>query len=363
MSEISSGDVMLPTALVLSLTMLEVQPETGGVRAGQGKSDVVWIASRGCPTRADIVAGIEALLGEPLDADRAVVVQAEGRIERLQPDRWVLRLSIRSPTGERARVLEGTTCQELGEVAVVLVAIAIDPSVEVPDGPQEPVAQSLPPDEGADVDGRQGEEHTAEGGGRRDRDVTNERESAAAAEQTVVSDARVSSEVRGSASVATGLLVGPLPGVAPGLRFSLGLSWRLLAVAIGASHWFEREVRLPGYAEAGGDLRLTTGDVRVCAVPSARRLHVPLCTGVELGVLAGQGFGVANPRTGRALWAAWIADAGLTIMPWSWLGFGARAVLVVPMTRSTFALDDIGSVHEVAPVGFQALAGVELRFP
>jgi hypothetical protein len=170
--------------------------------------------------------------------------------------------------------------------------------------------------------------------------------------------------LRGSASVATGLIVGPLPGVAPGLRLSLGLRWRLLAVAIGGSHWFERRVRLPPpMATAGGDLQLTTGDVRVCVVPSVRRLELPLCTGAELGALAGRGVGVANPRHGRALWAAWVADAGVTFMPWRWVGFSARAALVVPFTRSTFALDGIGSVHEVAPVGFQGLAGIELRFP
>jgi hypothetical protein len=342
---------MGPLAAVLAGLMLGSMPgpEPSAV------SEVSWTAPRGCPTQSAIVAGVETLLGEPLTSPRAVVVRAEGRVEQSEDRRWVLRLRVRSPTGVRDRVLEGATCQELGEVAVVLVAVAIDPSVDVSEPPEDLVNA---PDEGADEDVAEDTDEP-EPEPEEPEPVELELE----LEGTVVPSTARDGALRGFASLATGLLIGPLPGVAPGLRLSLGLRWRLLAIGIGGSHWFERRTRLPTASDLGGDLRLTTGDVRVCAIPSIRRLELPLCTGAELGSLAGRGVGVANPRRGRALWAAWVADAGVIFMPWRWVGFGARATLVVPLMRSTFALDDIGPVHDVAPVGFQGLAGIELRFP
>jgi hypothetical protein len=349
--------LFLAVSLAFSLAALEGTSEPGHAEGALSKSQLTWVAPAGCPTQSAVAAGVEALLGESINSQRAVDVWAEGRVDQIADDRWVLRLSIRSSTGERERVLQGATCQELGEVAVVLVAVAIDPSVGVSDAP-ETLIEAAASDQ---LEPNEEEKEEIE----EERDETPEHPDEALPPAPADEPNRdPHAALRGSASVATGLLVGPLPGVAPGLRLSLGLRWRLLAVAIGGSHWFERRVRLPPpMATAGGDLQLTTGDVRVCVVPSVRRLELPLCTGAELGALAGRGVGVANPRHGRALWAAWVADAGVTFMPWRWVGFSARAALVVPFTRSTFALDGIGSVHEVAPVGFQGLAGIELRFP
>jgi hypothetical protein len=358
-------------SLVWSLGVLGA---TAGLQTGQpDAAQVSWAAPVGCPNRSAVVAGVEALLGRPLDSKR-VAIRAAGEVERIEDQRWLLRLTTRSPTGERERVLEGTTCQELAEVAIVLVAIAIDPSVEVPQGPGDLVeASSQDSDPGDD---RVEEPPTAE------RDAVDEgleshetpelppaaepepAEPAALPEEDPVSaDDGARRVLQGSASVATGLLVGPLPGVAPGVRVSGGLRWRSFGVALGGSHWFERKVRLPPAEVVGGDLHLTTADLRLCAVPSVRRLELPLCTGAEIGALAGRGVGVSNPQRRRALWAAWVADVGVTFMPWPWVGFGARTVLVVPLTRSTFELDGVGTVHAVGTIGFQALAGIEFRFP
>jgi hypothetical protein len=345
-------------SLVLHLALAGLPPEEVAQTEPQA-TQVSWDAPAGCPSRSAIVSGVEVLLGDSLDADRPVVVRAEGRIEPLASDRWKLSLRISSETGTRERTLEGTTCQELGEIAIVLIAVAIDPSVDLPEITPVAVEETVTSEEL--------EEPT-------EAEVIDEPEDEPEDELVAddpLEDDRVAGTgdppspkppLTGFIGVSTGLLVGPLPGVAPGVHLDLGLRWRMLAVSAGVSHWFERRARLPG-SHVGGDLQLTTGNVRICAVPSVRRLDVPLCTGLELGVVAGRGVGVSNPRTGRGLWAAALADLGVTFMPWRWIGFGVRAGLVVPITRPTFAFDDVGEVHRAAPAGFQGLAGIELRFP
>ena len=342
-------------SFVLQLALAGFASE-GLASSGPHASDVAWDAPQGCPSRSAVVSGVEVLLGEPLAAERLVVVLIEGRVEQLANEQWKLSLRISTEAGTRERTFVGTTCQELGEIAIVLIAVAIDPSVEMPEaelpsGEDESAAageatenQLVAADDGVESDAKHSSPIA---------DVSRDR-----SEASQSSDAQGMGFVR----VATGLLVGPLPAVGPGIHVDLGLRWRMLALSLGMSHWFERRVRIPGHT-AGGDLQLTTGDVRICAVPSARRLDVPLCVGVELGAMAGRGVGVSNPRRGRGLWAAMLADVGITFRPWRWIGFGIRAGLVIPVTRPMFAFDDVGEVHRAAVVGFQGLAGIELRFP
>ncbi|MFO0632686.1 MAG: hypothetical protein U0168_07550 [Nannocystaceae bacterium] len=128
-----------------------VQAEPTIERSVPAQSDappLSWRSPPGCPQRDDLVRAIEALLGAAMAAPADGALAIEGSIE---PDgaRWRLRLRIVTDSGERTRELPGATCQELLDLAAVLIAVAVDPRVaDVGEAPEpdatEPVAPRPP---------------------------------------------------------------------------------------------------------------------------------------------------------------------------------------------------------------------------
>jgi hypothetical protein len=143
----------------------------------------------------------------------------------------------------------------------------------------------------------------------------------------------------------------------------MAITWRRLRAELGVAHWFARPARLSSRPDKGGDIRLTTGSARICALAVLRPIELPVCAGGEVGSMTGRGVGLDQPRQTRLFWAALTASAGVIWMPSKWVGLWVDAALVVPVSRPVFEAENVGHIHQPAPAAFAGTLGLEARFP
>lgn len=98
----------------------------------------------------------------------------------------------------------------------------------------------------------------------------------------------------------------------------------------------------------------------VCHRAGIGRVYVPLCGGVELGVVRGRGFGIPSPATDHALWVALLVRTGVHVeLARRWAVFvdaEAAPVLVRPGVR----VRGLGTGYRAGPLSGRLWAGLEL---
>ena len=320
-------------APLISLALL------GPAAAQPGATNTLsWTAPQGCPGTADVRRGVEVLLGGPFEQPRFDPVQARGTVT-VADDAWALELSITTPSGTRTRTLAGTSCQELADVTAVLVAIAIDPSVEIAAPGPEPEPEPQP-------------ETSPEPAPEPTPTPTPEPAPEPAAEPT---------RLRGAARVGAMVGGGALPGVSPGVAGQFGATWPRARVDLRGSYYFARPARRDG---ATGRIQLWTLQPRGCGVLRPHPvLQIPLCLGLDVGMMSGTGERVASSRTGRLPWLALVPAAELVVTAWDHVGFFLGADLAIALLRPGFEVEGTGVLHRAGPVAGQGRIGLELRFP
>src|SRR5689334_20049544 len=103
--------------------------------AASASVDLRWSAPADCPDVDEVRGNVEALVGTALVPGDAIVV--DGVVTR-SDDGWSLALSITSASGSRSRTLPGASCRELARVAALLIAVAIDPTMQDEPEPEPP---------------------------------------------------------------------------------------------------------------------------------------------------------------------------------------------------------------------------------
>jgi hypothetical protein len=294
--------------------------------------ELEWRAPPGCPDRDDARARVERFLGRSVG--RAGDPEVRAQVEIVAEDGLFV-ASLRTADGER--VLSAERCDVAADGAAYVVAAMIDPDVDPPATEEPPSATSTTPPASTTPP--------------------------STTPRTTAPPKRARDRVRGAVRIGAGVGVGPLPSVAPGLVGAAAITWRRLRVELGAAHWFAREARLPDRPNTGGDIRLTTGNARICPLAVLRPIEVPLCAGVEIGSMHGSGVGIDVPTSTRLLWVALTASAGVIWMPSPWVGLWADAALVVPVSRPIFEAENVGEIHQPAPAAFAGTLGLEARFP
>jgi hypothetical protein len=170
---------------------------------------------------------------------------------------------------------------------------------------------------------------------------------------------------RAPASVVPGLRVvfgagfGSLPGVA-----AHGALYGTLVVApfrfeLGARAGLPKQVRYPDES-LGAELWLLAGVARACWSPLTDGVELPLCAGVELGVIHAQALGLERPSQEQSLWASALLGPALRFGlagPVSvWLELEASVALV----RTHYSLSGREPLFSSDRFGGRALAGFEL---
>lgn len=270
-----------------------------------------YAAPAECPAQRALTAAVENLVA----ADRARPLSVRVTIEKAGK---AYEARINSADGS-ARVLSGSSCEEVVEGASVVLALAITPGAAAEEplgGPASPAASTRPP---------KPDTHALLGAG-----------------------------ARGDA--------GTLPHTALGFGGQLGVEHGRFSAYVAGTYWLGERTSLAAQPTLGGDFSWWTAAVTGCAAPATGVLRLDLCAGAEVGRLSGSGFGFPGTRTSAT---PWIAGVGSLEASWAIsAGFRLRAVVgaAVPFVgRRPFLLDG-ARVHEPSAVAGRAEIGPEVVF-
>jgi len=323
-----------------------------------GRVQIHWEAPAGCPHSAEIEAGVHRLVGTRADVRASGDLDVEGRIRQVG-DAWSMDLEIETATGTRTRELSAKTCEELAEIAIVVIAVTVDdrlalgltdlggesspPSADPSPPPTLPKDPQGPPEPASEGEPREPEERPGNRRGIRD------------------PIARVPlRETSGAITLSGAFGLGMLPGPTGGFSGAFVLLWPHARWELGATGWIPRSQGLAGTG-ASADIGAWHIDSRGCGVPSVRTVEFPLCVGAQAGAMSGRGHGVETPDQARLPWFAFEGSAAINARATSFLAVFVVARLTIPVTRPGFQIDDT-VVHRAGSASFSAVAGLEARW-
>jgi hypothetical protein len=343
-----------PLAAAPTLTLAVALAVAPPVRAEQQLLRFDWKAPDACPTREQVLAHAEKLLGRAPEKALSEALVLSVEVSGQPGGGFQLVFSSRSATSSATRNVSAESCQELGEAAALLLALTIDPSLKAgapgaegafatesdattPTPASEPApAKTTPPTPPAT-------------------------QAQAQAQASSVPPAR--SQRRhwlGGAELA--LWNRRLPGVSPGVVLHGGLSGRSWLWLLDAGFFPERHAGVAG-SSAGGDLELGSLGTNVGYAFAFSSVRVTPLAGVELDWLHGSGSGVSQPGSADLLLIGFGGGArlGLSVSrSWTVYGQGQLSVLA---QRPRFVLDGIGEVFRPEPWGLRFGLGAEWREP
>jgi len=160
-----------------------------------------------------------------------------------------------------------------------------------------------------------------------------------------------------------GVGFGPLPGVTPaaGVAASvLGKAWRVDLVG---RTWLRGQARAEEAPEAGVDFALGAVGARGCPVPAIGPVELPVCAGIDGGVIRAEGVGVEGANVAHRLWLAVSFGPALVWPMTRHFALRFEAEAAVPLLRPGFTIENLGLVYRVPRSAASAWLGLEFRFP
>lgn len=332
--------------------------------SGQASVEVTWSAPPGCPSGELVSAEVLRLLGPdarfPPHRIDAIVVE-DGALFRLQ----LTAHSDDAALGERE--LSAESCAALAEAAALIVALAINPSLVVPEGPSEIAMASVATDatvvaaplveDGEELATPTETPETATMPPAQAEPEPPRVVEGAHADVTIwprhepTLDVVVFSEL--------GTLPVPVAAVAIGGTLLVRQRGVLLLAAAAA---------LPGTTGVGAhptaEARLGWAAIRACLGLGWRRRLVEISgAGVaEVGLLGGRAGGVSEPIQAFTPWIAVGLGARLRIWVVRAVALGIDADARVPIWRPEFVVEGLGSAHQASPIVGRVGLNVALHF-
>ena len=354
--------IVLPLVLLLATA-----PEPSSAPAGL---ELHWEAPPECPDRAQLLAAIDATLGEVTEGEGSAL-RVRGNVRAEPTTGFVLRLEL-DDGHAGTRELRGTSCKELTDAAALVIAMTIDPRlletlqgpIEVPEvGPVEPGPSDVetPPERSPSDVAIETPSDTAT-------ETPSERspsDTVPAGPPARDTPRRSPAPLRFLGRAQAGVGGGPLPGAAAVLGLAAGLGGRGWRAELSASYWTPRTRTSAVNPDVGVRAQLWTVGVHGCGEPRWRKLSFPLCTGILAGAVhaRGDGEGLSVPHTVASRWVAVALEPGLVWWALPRLGLAVRAEGHAVLARPTLRSEPSGTVFTSAPVGGAIRAGVELRMP
>jgi hypothetical protein len=327
-----------------------------------------WTAPAECPSQDVFRARVDQLLagasaGRALEAD---IVVTRGAAELVM----AMRLTDESGVGERQ--LSAQSCDEIAEAGALIVALAYDPeAVAANQASSEPAPQASG---GGDLGG----DEVAGGGGGAAAPGTPQIlpiapivPMPAAPPPVAVGPAPPRSpppplpqpepppELRFVVAPFVGVEIGTLPSAAAAIGGGVGLRYYPFEAQLRASYLVPVDDTLPLRPSAGGDFTRWAVGPNLCLQPfrterrKAREIggvRLGTCVGLEIGRLTGQGFGVASPGQGSALWVTPWAEGRASFTLVEWLELEPSVGFGFPLSRPNFVLTTVGIVHRASVV-------------
>jgi hypothetical protein len=317
-----------------------------------------WQAPSECPQAAAFTAQVEHFLGQKLDAARAQSLHISGEVMVAGERGYVARLRLEGTGAARERELSHRDCTELAEAAALVTALAIDPTLTLPEDAPQP--ESLVDAAANDSAGRPLPAAPAQ--------PPLEAPVEPSARPTPPS-LKDSLPVRPAgpsirAAVAAVGLVGNavLPGVGVGVGARARLERARFGVSLRADYWLPRS-KAVGDGAAGIELGAWGVGLRACGVPLSGRVALALCGGGSVGDMYGAGNDLlTNPRTRHRRWSALEAELELSVLTLSNLATCLGVTVGKTLERPQFGVSEDGRPVEVfkpsawSVVGFVGLS-------
>lgn len=337
--------------------------------------ELEWDAPPACPTAAQIREQVAALVPKPGAGEGVLYVEA-----KVEPRDGAFVLGLRTRFFERQdqREVRARACDELAEAVTLVVAISLDPALATgspakaepqPSGPEPAVPEPDPapseravPEPAASNPARS-DASRSPGSPTPSTEPSTETADPLAADASVRTDARPRPRRSRQPTawmlrLAPKLEIGTLPALAGGLDLAVGVHWRWWRLELHGAHTWPREV--PGPGGSSGRFQFGAVGARVCGRPRAGPVELPVCAGLDGGVLRADGEGLEPATTVHGPWLAPSLGVGLS-------AGGARVAfwtLVEGSARLVWSriLADGQTLFRQPPVSGRWLAGVELRF-
>jgi hypothetical protein len=298
---------LLAALLVVSVSFIVVTRV-----AAAGFPEVRWEGADGCPDEAAVRKTIALWLAQSVDAVDPRAIEVDARV-KAQENGYLLELSLESPSGSTSERLTANSCATLVDAVALHVALAAtDPATRL--------------------------------------------------ELAEPKNNRTSSKVGIGARLDGGAAVEQLPGFAftATLVGSLELSmWR---AEVGLGYVGPRATYYPGLPDIGVELQLLYGTGRLCARWKLSAAEIPVCFGIELGLMRGEGQGVEDKYVSDQLWGALVLGPALRGRLgsgfWAWMEVNA----LIALFRPGFQIRNLGPLYRPEVAAARALLGIERQF-
>jgi hypothetical protein len=299
-------------------------------RAQAASTELSWSAPNACPAEASVQSDVERMLGQPLAERRDQKLRVEGTVREDATSRFVVTLRVTSARGSQRRELSSTDCQKVTEAAVLVIALAIDPTLVPPPSsdPPDPIEPAPTPEASsaaaAAASNATAAPTPAEPASEPAAPTLFETPAAPPRDERAVSAERAPTAAPWKLSgAAVGLASGgPLPGVALGAGARLSVGRGRFRVAVHGAYFVPKVEPVPGTSSAGIELALARVGVGLCGVPVLGNPAITACVGPAFGDMKGSGEGVQNPGTEHDRWSAVLAEVTVTHVT----GFGLASL-------------------------------------
>ena len=318
--------------------------------------ELQWDAPDTCPDQADVDRRIAEALAQTEPEDRPPVT-ARARVELGDDGQHHLTLHLGRTEPLAERTLDATACEELRDATVLLVALAVDPTIEPP--APEPPAQPEPPTEPEP-------EPLPEPAPQPQPDP--EPEPASPAEPTPplppVPESTPPPRLHGALAVGAGPSLGVTPKLDAAIALAFALEGRAWRVELGGTYFTPRRDAATNNPDIGGRYQAWHAVPRGCWLPPVRAVAIPLCGGVGVGAMHARGTGALQARSPASVWLSAAASVGVIWRPSALrerFGLGVRLEVLPALTRPAFGTPQSGEIYRIAPVAGRVDAGLEVR--
>ncbi len=283
---------------------------------------LTWKAPAECAQGPAVERTIELWLSQSPVPVHLHELEIEGHV-RHEGAGYRLELRIASSSGSSSESLYGEHCRTLVEVVALKAALAADPTTLIERSEPRP-------------------SHSSEGlptvPARRSR-------------------AKVVLSVRVTGDATIGLL--PQPGF--GFALSTAVERGIARGELGVRYLFPERARYAHPEGVGVDVGLRAGVVRGCLLPRIGKARLGTCGGIELGVMRGEGVGVAETRVSKQAWLAFELGPVLKVPVHGPIALWAQAGALLQLTRVTYHIRNLPKVLSSDRAAFQASLGLEAR--
>ncbi|HYQ46793.1 MAG TPA: hypothetical protein VER11_32710 [Polyangiaceae bacterium] len=366
---------MKPRALSAAVGLALLLSAESSFAEGSVPIQLRWQAPSNCPQEAQVRQKLRDLLGSSASDVAASRLRAEGQIEQVG-ERFRLTLNIHYDLVNGTRVVQASTCEDLGGVAAVTLALLFraehssnapltardlgGPSASVVGDSRAAGSENQTP--GSETRAANEGDRAAEEE-RRALETPNGSEKLTPDEQVRASESRHSEPSHWRFVLSAPELrtdIGVLPDASYGIGLGAGArhdAWRFL---IAGTLWLAQDYEPGSFVGYSAHFRRMSGELSACHGFQIAGFELAPCLLFTVDDVAARGSGVgissSNPHT------AWLSiGAGLQGL-WS---LGSRAALVFGVngraatSRPRFVSDGVGEISQVGPAALGIVLGCE----